>query len=320
MRFFKFPRLRNFFFIKDGNKDVINTKKLKYIGASFVGIYTLCMILIPDEYASLSKSQKSFTGGENTNVGSKNVSSGANTIINTHQANYEASERARQGGKRKIPLVPQNVNFGATQVITRSGLGGTMKPLPSGSTFIGKLLDGVDTRNQNQILKITLPYGARHKTGGTIPKNTILLGLVSYSGKGEKVYISFNRAVFPNGKEYKINAQALTSKDYSPGLIGEYHGNTDLRVAAAMGLTMVSAASEVLTTKTALGGLNEQGQSTVVADATMENAMLQGISKVSEKEASRQARELESEEAFVTVEAGSDLIVSLLTPFKGELY
>jgi len=316
----KFPRVRKFFFVKDGSKDVLDTRKLKYIGTSIVCIYTLCMIFVPDEYANLSKSQKGFTGNENINIDSKNVSSGANTIINTHQANFEAQERAKLGGKRKIPLVPQNVNFSASQVITRSGIGGTMKPLPSGSTFIGKLLDGVDTRNQNQILKVTLPYGARNKSGGTVPKNTILLGVVSYSGKGEKVYISFNRAVFPNGKEYKINAQALTSKDYSPGLIGEYHGNTDLRVAAAMGLTMVSAASEVLTTKAALGGVNQQGQSTIVTDATMENAMLQGISKVSEKEATRQARELESEQAFVTVEAGSDLIVSLLTPFKGELY
>ncbi len=87
-----------------------------------------------------------------------------------------------------------------------------------------------------------------------------------------------------------------------------------------MGLTMVSAASDVLTKKTALGGLNQDGQTTIVAEATMENALLQGVSKVSEKEATRQAKELESEQAFVTVDAGSDLIVSLLSPFKGELY
>ena len=312
-------KIKSLFFIKEGNKDVLNTKLLKYIGTSFATLYTLLTFFIPEDYSFISKSQKGFTEKRVDGGKYNHVTNGAGEIINTHQAQAEARNRLRNGGKRQN-LVPQNINFSATQVITRSGLGGTMKPLPSGSNFIGKLLDGIDTRNANQIIKATLPYGARHRTGGTIPKNAILLGVVNYSGRGEKVYITFNRAVFPNGKEYKINAQALTSKDYSPGLIGEYHGNTDLRVAAAMGLTMVSAASEVLTTKTAMGGLNPQGQTTIVADATMENAMLQGVSKVSEQEAKRQARELESEQPFVTVEAGSDLIVSLITPFKGELY
>ena len=312
-------RMMDFFFLKDGNKKVLDIKKLKYIGSFFVCIYALCLIFIPDEYSSLSDGKSSFLkeGNQETNV--KRVTTGAGNIIKVHQADYEARKSLHKK-KKRIPLVPQNVNFSAAQVITRSGLGGTMRALPSGSTFIGKLLDGVDTRNQNQIIKVNLPYGARQRTGGTIPKNALLLGVVSYSGKGNKVYISFNRAVFPNGKEYKIHAQALTSKDYSPGLIGEYHGNTDLRIAASMGLTMVSAAADVLTRKSVFGGINQQGQNSMLADATMGNAMLQGISKVSEKEAKRQASELQGEQAFVTVEAGSDLIVSLLRPFKGELY
>ena len=313
-------KIRQFFFIMDGKKEVLNTKVIKFISVGLFIIFTATQLLWTEDYTGLSKSNSGFTKNSSSSEHNENqTSKRAGEVINTHQANFETEQRLNQGNIRKQPSMPQDVNFNAAQVITRSGLGGTMKPLPSGSNFIGQLLNGIDTRNQNQIIKVLLPYGARHRSGGTIPKNTTLLGIVSYNGQGEKVYITFNRAIFPDGKEYKISAQALTSKDYSPGLLGDFHGNAELRIAATMGLTLVSAASGVLTSKSNIGGINQNGQTTVVPDATMRNALLEGVSKVSEKEAERQAQELEGQEEFVTVDAGSDLIVSLLTPFNGEV-
>ena len=74
---------------------------------------------------------------------------------------------------------------------------------------------------------------------------------------------------------------------------------------------MVSGMTEVLTEKKALGD-----KGVVTPKATMKNAIYHGISKVSEMEAARQAQELSAERAYVTIEAGSDVIVSLISPLK----
>jgi hypothetical protein len=313
-------QIRAFFFTIDGKKEVLNTFRIKVLGIGLFFIFTATEFFWPKDGTSLTKSNTQFvTSSHSKQKLGNSKSQRASEIIDEHQAEYEAQRRSMKG-RRDIPLVPVNVNFNAKQVIPRNGLGGTMPPLPSGTNFIGQLLNGIDTRNQNQVIKVLLPYGARHNSGGFIPKNTTVLGQVNYSGRGEKVFIRFNRAIFPNGKEYKVNAQGLGSKDYSPGLIGDFHGNADLRIAAAMGLTMVAAASNVMTTKKAVGGINENGQTTVIPEATMENAMLNGLSKVSQQEATRQAKELEQKEEYLTVDAGSDLIISLLTPFNGETF
>jgi len=315
--------IRRYFLKIDGKKEILNILNIKIFGMAIFVLFAATEVFWPQDQTGLSKSNKQFVS--NGNLGQEKQSSSqtskrASEVISSHQEQFEAQQRGRHRKVRRIPLVPQNVIFNATQVITRSGIGGTMRPLPSGTNFIGQLLNGIDTRNQNQIIKVLLPYGARHRNGGTIPKNTTLLGAVSYSGQGEKVYIGFNRAIFPNGKEYKINAQALNSKDYSAGLVGEFHGNADLRIAAAIGLTMVSAAAGVLTTKATIGALDQSGQATIVPESTMRNALLHGVSKVSEQEATRQAQELEQKKQYVTVDAGSDLIVSLLITFNGEVY
>jgi hypothetical protein len=313
-------QIRTLFFSIDGKKEVLNTFRIKVFGVSLFFIFTATEFFWPKDETSLTNSNTQFVTSINSSQKLGNSKSQrAREIIEEHQADYEAQRRSMKG-QRNMPLVPANVNLNAKQVITRTGLPGTMPPLPSGTNFIGELLNGIDTRNQNQVIKVLLPYGARHKSGGFIPKNTILLGQVNYSGQGEKVFITFDRAIFSNGKEYKISAQGLGSKDYSPGLIGDFHGNADLRIAAAMGLTMVSAASNVMITKKTIGGINENGQTTVVPEATMENAMLNGLSKVSQQEATRQAQELEQKEEYLTVDAGSDLIISLFTPFIGERF
>lgn len=315
-------RIRNYFFITDGKKEVLNTYNIKFFCIGFLILFTATELFWPKDQTGLSKSNNQLFNDSSENSEkqkSNSISDRASEVIKSHQIDFEAQQRLRGVKVKRVPLVPKNVIFSAKQVINRSGIGGTMQPLPSGTNFIGKLLNGIDTRDQNQIIKVLLPYGARHRNGGTIPRSTTLLGQVSYSGQGEKVYITFNRAIFPNGKEYKINAQGLSSKDYSAGLDGSYHGNADLRMAASMGLSMVSAATSILTSKSIVGGVNNNGQQTVLPDATMKNAMLHGVSKISDQESKRQAQELEQKKVYVTVEAGSDLIVSLLITFNGEL-
>jgi hypothetical protein len=192
-----------------------------------------------------------------------------------------------------------------------------MTPLPSGTNFIGKLLSGIDTRGSEQVAKVILPYGARHPSGGSIPRNTILQGPVSTNG-GEKIFIRFNRVIYPNGKEYKIDAQALNSADYSPGLVGVKQSNADLRMVSSIGLTMVSAGADVLTQRSMIGA-NPYAIGIAQPDATASNAVLQGVSQVTKQEAQKQAQEPQNAEDYTTLSPDTDLIVSLLSPYKEEL-
>lgn len=200
----------------------------------------------------------------------------------------------------------------ARQVITRDDLPREDSSLPTGSNFIGKLISTIDTRDAKQFIKVLLPYGGSFDGKKVLDKDTMILGTAQYMGIGEKIYLSFTKAILPDGQEMEINAQALDPSDYSSGIRGEYHGTAGVRIATTLGLSMVSGMTEVLTEKKVHG---ESGA--ITPRSTMKNALYHGVSKVSEMEASRQASELGQEKAYVTVEAGTDLIISLTAPLRG---
>ena len=74
---------------------------------------------------------------------------------------------------------------------------------------------------------------------------------------------------------------------------------------------MVAGVSDVLVEKEALG----QGYSTT-PKATLKNGVYNGVAKVADMEASRQAERLAQTPEYVTIEAGTDLIVSLTGEFR----
>ena len=120
--------------------------------------------------------------------------------------------------------------------------------------------------------------------------------------------MTFDKGVTPKGLEFPIKAQALSSKDYSSGLLGDYHSQADLRLFGAVGLSMLSRAGDVLTEREAL---SESTPPT--PKATMRNAALQRLSIGLEMEGSRQGKEMQNQKGYVTLPAGTALIVNLLT-------
>lgn len=195
--------------------------------------------------------------------------------------------------------------FRAKQVLERTD-GKNSKKIPTGSNLIGKLLTALDSRDPSSVVKVLLPYGGKFQNEELIEKNTVLMGKATFSGKGERVFITFDRAISQSGQERSIVATALDSSDYSNGVIGDVHSETGMRVTGTLGLTMVASMADVLTEKTAYG---ESG--VVVAKANMKNAGLQGVSKVSEMEASRQMETIAQTQPYITLDAGTDLIVTL---------
>lgn len=91
-----------------------------------------------------------------------------------------------------------------------------------------------------------------------------------------------------------------------------------MRLAGSLGMTLIASATDVLTDRTS--DINPYGHATSQIDKSTKNALLQGASEVARTEAERHTEEMQESQSYLTVNAGSDLIVSLLSPFKGESF
>ncbi len=304
-------KFRTYYFLDEGGKRVINRGRVKYTFSTLVGVTTLFQVFMPQDDSILGKSFKPFEK-EEKGAGKIQIDNGE-AIVNAHNLEAQAKENTSLG---KMKVNSMKLTYNGRQVFERTETQGLLNPIPSGTNFIGKLVTGIDTREDNQTLKVILPYGGSHPSGGKIPRDSVILGSASYSG-GDRVYIRFNRIIFPKGQEYRIDAQCLSSGDYTPGLIGVHNSETDLRVAGSLGLTMVSAVTDVMTQRSVYGA-NPFGMGMAQPDATLKNAAFQGVSQVTKQEAERVGSKMEVKEDYLTVMTGNDLIISLITPFRGE--
>jgi hypothetical protein len=238
--------------------------------------------------------------------------------INGELANGQAQTRkARQNDYGVSPIDGagggrRGIKYHAVQIVQRQG-GDPSKTLPMGTSLIGRLLTGIDTREPNSLARVLVPYGGSFDHERHIDKNSILFGNVAYSGSGERVYIKFTRFLSPDGKEFKVDAQALSSADYSPGLSGEENDGAGSRLAGTVGLTMFSGMTDALTNKQALTEFGD-----VSAKPTLRDGFYNGLAKSTNQEAQRRAAKMNDAKDYVTIPAGLDLIVSLTETFKGE--
>ena len=306
-------RFFGFFSVMDGGKKVARKGRILCAFACVIGlgaILTFWMNMQSDT-SFLGKTDRPLTqssGSEST----PHTQVGKSGTVGKMLQNSESQARDRKpsaasGHKMKV-------NYKAQQVLVSEGAFDPARTMPMGTNLIGKTLTTIDTRDASQLVKVLLPYGGRASAGGELPKSTILFGQIAYNGKGEKVFVKFNKGVLPSGEEFQVEAQGLSPSDYSPGLVGHFHGNADIRVASSLGLTMVAGMSDVLTEKESLGG-GGLIPGSVTPKSNMKNAIYHGAAKVAQDEATRQAEAIGQEQEYVTVDAGTDLIVSLTKAF-----
>lgn len=298
----------NFFLVKDGGKDVLRRTRVLLSAASVI-LVGVCVTLFfggQDDTSFFGKTDKPLSAGsDQTPTTSSSTDSKVGSLLKNSERRGTGEPPKRYGGG-----VRMKVNYRAKQVLVSEGAFDPARTIPMGTNLIGKTLTTIDTRQADQLVKVLLPYGGRFQGGGEIPKHSIIFGQVSYGGKGKKVFVKFSNGIFPSGEEFSLEAQAMSSSDYSPGISGRFHGNADLRIASTLGLTMVAGMSDVLTEKESLGGSALQSGA-VTPKATMKNALYHGVSEVAKSEAQRQAEAIGDEQEYVTVDAGTDMIVSL---------
>ena len=301
-------RIQAFFLKEEGGKEVLDQKRFFGVMILILAIGALVIF-----YSNMS-SDSSVVVNSSAPIEAGDVAEtkGAISLSQKVSGLLQASEQHRHVASPKQQAKPTNkkIKYKAPQVIERKD--SFTSKMPLGTNLIGKLLTSIDTRESEQLYKVLLPYGGKGKHS-SIPKNTVLFGTVTYPNTGRKVFMQFSKALSPDGKEVELKAQALNAKDYSPGLEGELHSGAAMRVASTLGLTMVSAFTNTLTEKQVLGS-----EGAVTPKATTKDALYQGIAKASEMEAQRQMAELGNVQAYVTIPAGREMIVNLLSTYRSE--
>ena len=294
-----------YYLVSEGGKTRVNFEKF-LISISFL----TCPLLITYFFAS---NENTAYVGRSSNSLSIPTTPPASVKKNEYSGDYTypVQENTNVVGSSKSRNLPSNhsqirseIKFAAKQVVLRED-GSLGYGFHAGSNLIGELQSTIDTRDPSQIVRVILPYGGKSRDGNSeIPRGTLLMGQVSYQGKGEKVFIQFQQAILPEGKAIKIAAIALDPKDYSTGLIGEIQSQAKSRTMSVMGLSALSVMGNVMTEKESLGLYN------VEAKANARNALLAGASKAAEVEASRLQEQTDMQD-YVQVDAGTAVVVSL---------
>lgn len=184
------------------------------------------------------------------------------------------------------------------------------KSIRTGSKLLGFLMNAIDTREPSMV-RVLLPQGGE-SAGVEIEAGSVLSGQFSYSGSGDKVFISFHRLDSASGGLKKISAQALDSRDFTVGVRGEIQSDNSLKLASQIGLSMFAGMADVLTEKESLG----PSQNGVQAKPTMKNGLLQGVSRAAQEQAGRTSGEIQSMKDYILLPEGKEMIIQLTEDFQ----
>ena len=254
--------IHHFWTKKEGGKSRIQFKRLGLaIIASALFLVILLLFLMQKDTSYIEETNTPFVASHKDSSSSRLKKSKVDSLFESEGLSSSKKGNTKRRSQNLYGHGPAThkaprLKYRAKQVILRSdghqGAGASENTLPTGTNLVGQLLTAIDTRDKGQRVKVILPYGGTFKNQRILARNTVLLGRIRYLGRGEKVFVSLGKGVTPEGREFALKAQALSSKDYSSGLLGDYHSQTDLRLFGAVGLSMLSRAGDVLTEREAL--------------------------------------------------------------------
>jgi hypothetical protein len=215
-------------------------------------------------------------------------------------------------GKRKNEAAQKNrkaaIKYLAPQVLGAKV--GSQRTMRSGAKLVGFLVAPIDTRSPAAV-RARISRGG--ESGGVeIAAGSVLTGQYSYGGTGDRVYIAFERLDTPEGQSRRIQAHALDSGTFTPGIAGVFHSEGGMKLASQLGLSMFSAMTDTLTEKESLGF----SQNAVQAKPTMKNALLQGLSRASQDQSSQTSAKIESVKDYAVVPDGKEMIIELTEDYK----
>lgn len=263
---------------RDGKKLTINRKKMTILVALGVGIFSVVQILtIPTD--------------ERLETAEVKTSSKVATTSDSHIA-PQTLERVTNEAKEPKSKSKKGRYVGAT-VIARPV---DLSKIPPGSLIEGKLITGAS----NGLVRAEATSSLSSAGEILIPEGSILVG--SGNSSEERLFVNFKQIVLKDGSVSSINAQACDKSDRIVGLKGSKLGNRALNIAGAVGLGFVGGFSQ--------GLQNTQGQmGAVIAEPTMKNALLNGISAAALEQSQNLMSELKNRTPIIEVPAGTEICI-----------
>lgn len=305
----KYKKLTRIFFLESAGKKTLNLTRVSIVGASTsLLFFTLSAILSRKEdhtfYVQSSDDrgpivdqpiERSSTNREMQNL----FASGSQKL--------EREQQRAENSKHKAG----SIKYFAPQIVGSRSNG--LKSIKSGAKLLGFLLTSIDTREPS-IVRVVLPHGGTSDTGFEIEKNSIITGSYTYRGDGSKVSLLFSRLDAPDGDSQKISATALDASDYTTGIQGTVYSDDGVKVVSSLGLSMAASMTDVLTEREVLGNSAGPAES----KPTMRNALLQGLSRVTEAEAGRVSEGINDTKDYVVVPKGKEIIIQLTEDLRHE--
>lgn len=169
--------------------------------------------------------------------------------------------------------------------------------LPSGTKVPAFLLDRVFSFNVNAPVLAVVQKDFSWKEQVVIPKDSQFLGEASVLKSIDRINVSFNLLVLPDGREIRVHAMAL-SEDGSNGIKGKVEKHRDARFIKAIGETLLGGASLFV------GGINRDPYS-------IEDQLRMNLAQNLTNQASQDLRSVRVDQS-ITVEAYTPVQVIIL--------
>ena len=141
-----------------------------------------------------------------------------------------------------------------------------------------------------------------------IPENSILFGK-GKSGE-ERLYIEFNKVIFPSGESFQILAQSFDPSDKIQGLKGAIVGTRGKKMGMAMGLGFLGGMTD---------GLRDTSGSLFISQKpTVKDAALSGASKAALDQSAAYLEEMKKSPNIIEVKSGTEFVIIIDEPKKKE--
>ena len=142
-----------------------------------------------------------------------------------------------------------------------------------------------------------------------IPENSILFGK-GKSGQ-ERLYVEFNKVIFPSGESFQILAQSFDPSDKIQGLKGAIVGTRAKKMGMAMGMGFLGGMAD---------GMRETSGSSLFMNQkpTVKDAALSGASKAALDQSEAYLEEMKKSPNIIEVKSGTEFIIIIDEPKKKE--
>ena len=188
------------------------------------------------------------------------------------------------------------------KVLTLRGL----SEIPVGSETKAILISG----GTDGIVKAKLTQSLIVDGEPLIPENSIIFGK-GKSGE-ERLYVEFNKVIFPSGESFQILAQSFDPSDKIQGLKGAIVGTRAKKMGMAMGLGFLGGMAD---------GLRDTSGSLFMSQKpTVKDAALSGASKAALDQSEAYLEEMKKSPNIIEVKAGTEFVIIIDEPKKKEIY